>query len=165
MPRPATDGVSGIAPAVAIEQKNPTTSSRSTVGTATEIYDYLRLLWARIGRVHCVTCGGDVRADTVQQVVDALVSAIGWAADFFLMSRTPKYTAEKSSAQRGVRSALTCMAAGKPAAFVSTTVLAGAPCPNPVNATREYAVSFATLSGTPRRTARARPLSAQASRR
>ena len=72
MPRPLNDGVSGIAPAVAIEQKNPTTSSRSTVGTATEIYDYLRLLWARIGVVHCVKCGGAVRADTVQQVVDAL---------------------------------------------------------------------------------------------
>jgi excinuclease ABC subunit A len=72
MPRPATDGIEGIAPAVAIEQKNPTTSSRSTVGTATEIYDYLRLLWARAGRVHCVACGAPVRADTVQEVVDAL---------------------------------------------------------------------------------------------
>ncbi len=72
MPRPAMDSVSGIAPAVAIEQKNPTTSSRSIVGTATEIYDYLRLLWARIGHVHCVACGGEVRADTVQQVVDQL---------------------------------------------------------------------------------------------
>ena len=72
MPRPDADGIEGIAPAVAIEQKNPTTSSRSTVGTATEIYDYLRLLWARVGRVHCVRCGGDVRSDTVQEVVDAL---------------------------------------------------------------------------------------------
>jgi excinuclease ABC subunit A len=72
MPRPATDGVEGIAPAVAIEQKNPTTSSRSTVGTATEVYDYLRLLWARVGRVHCVPCGGEVRAHTVQEVVDRL---------------------------------------------------------------------------------------------
>ncbi len=47
MPRPAVDAIEGIAPAVAIEQRNPTTSSRSTVGTATEIYDYLRLLWSR----------------------------------------------------------------------------------------------------------------------
>jgi excinuclease ABC subunit A len=77
MPRPATDGIEGIAPAVAIEQKNPTTSSRSTVGTATEVYDYLRLLWARIGHVHCVGCGGPVKADTVQEVVDALVAAGG----------------------------------------------------------------------------------------
>ncbi|MDP3775777.1 MAG: excinuclease ABC subunit UvrA [Gemmatimonadales bacterium] len=72
MPRPAMDSVEGIAPAVAIEQKNPTTSSRSTVGTATEIYDYLRLLWARIGRARCVACGGEVRTDTVQEVVDRL---------------------------------------------------------------------------------------------
>ena len=74
MPRPAVDAIEGIAPAVAIEQKNPTTSSRSTVGTATEVADYLRLLWARIGRVRCVHCGGEVRADTVQQVVDRLSS-------------------------------------------------------------------------------------------
>ncbi|MDO8665328.1 MAG: hypothetical protein Q7J79_01850, partial [Gemmatimonadales bacterium] len=75
MPRPAMDSVEGIAPAVAIEQKNPTTSSRSTVGTATEIYDYLRLLWARIGRARCVACGGEVRTDTVQEIVDALMTS------------------------------------------------------------------------------------------
>lgn len=64
MPRPAVDRVEGIAPAVAIEQKNPTTSSRSTVGTATEIYDYLRLLWARIGRPFCPSCGEPIVADS-----------------------------------------------------------------------------------------------------
>jgi excinuclease ABC subunit A len=74
MPRPAVDSIEGIAPAVAIEQKNPTTSSRSTVGTATEIYDYLRLLWARIGRARCTVCGGEVRSDTVQEAVDHLVA-------------------------------------------------------------------------------------------
>jgi excinuclease ABC subunit A len=77
MPRPAMDAIEGIAPAVAIEQKNPTTSSRSTVGTATEVYDYLRLLWARIGLVHCVQCGGRVKAETVQEVVDELIGAPG----------------------------------------------------------------------------------------
>ena len=77
MPRPAVDAIEGIAPAVAIEQKNPTTSSRSTVGTATEIYDYLRLLWARVGRARCVRCGGEVRADTVQEAVDRLVARGG----------------------------------------------------------------------------------------
>jgi excinuclease ABC subunit A len=77
MPRPAVDSIEGIAPAVAIEQKNPTTSSRSTVGTATEIYDYLRLLWARVGRSRCVECGGEVRADTVQEVVDRVVGTEG----------------------------------------------------------------------------------------
>ena len=53
MEKPDVDSVEGISPAVAIEQKNPTKSTRSTVGTATEVYDYLRLLWARVGRTYC----------------------------------------------------------------------------------------------------------------
>src|SRR5881296_395663 len=73
MPKPLVDAIEGISPAVAIEQKNPTTSSRSTVGTATEIYDFLRLLWARTGTQHCVKCGSVVKTDTVQEVVDSLV--------------------------------------------------------------------------------------------
>ncbi|PYP41928.1 MAG: excinuclease ABC subunit UvrA, partial [Gemmatimonadetes bacterium] len=73
MPKPLVDAIEGISPAVAIEQKNPTTSSRSTVGTATEIYDFLRLLWARTGTQHCVKCGSVVKVDTVQEVVDELV--------------------------------------------------------------------------------------------
>src|SRR5690349_5972875 len=75
MPKPLVDQVEGISPAVAIEQKNPTTSSRSTVGTATEIYDFLRLLWARVGTQYCVRCGHLVKADTVQEVVDELLGA------------------------------------------------------------------------------------------
>ena len=74
MPKPLVDALEGISPAVAIEQKNPTTSSRSTVGTATEIYDYLRLLWARVGTPYCVTCGNVVKSDTVQEVVDDLIA-------------------------------------------------------------------------------------------
>src|SRR6266545_2578319 len=77
MPKPLVDAIEGISPAVAIEQKNPTTSSRSTVGTATEIYDYLRLLWARVGTQHCVRCGHEVRADTVQEVVGELIADCG----------------------------------------------------------------------------------------
>ena len=73
MPKPRLDALEGLSPAVAIEQKNPTTSSRSTVGTATEIYDYLRLLWARAGTPHCRKCGAVVKADTVQGVVDELI--------------------------------------------------------------------------------------------
>src|SRR5881398_3424271 len=73
MPKPLVDRVEGIAPAVAIEQQAPAMSSRSTVGTATEIYDFLRLLWARTGTQHCVRCGSVVKVDTVQEVVDALV--------------------------------------------------------------------------------------------
>src|SRR5258705_2971924 len=75
MPKPLVDAIEGISPAVAIEQKNPTTSSRSTVGTATEIYDFLRLLWARTGTPHCVKCGSVVKVDTVQAVVDELLGA------------------------------------------------------------------------------------------
>ena len=70
MEKPDVDSVEGISPAVAIEQKNPTKSSRSTVGTATEVYDYLRLLWARVGRTHCPECDRHVRPDTVSGAVD-----------------------------------------------------------------------------------------------
>jgi excinuclease ABC subunit A len=77
MPKPLVDSIEGISPAVAIEQKNPTTSSRSTVGTATEIYDFLRLLWARIGTPYCVKCGQEVKVDTVQEVVDSLIADCG----------------------------------------------------------------------------------------
>src|SRR6516225_9287124 len=59
--KPDVDHIEGIAPAVAIRQKNTTRSPRSTVGTATEIYDYLRLLFARIGRTYCINCGGVVK--------------------------------------------------------------------------------------------------------
>ena len=74
MEKPAVDSVEGIAPAVAIEQKNPTKTSRSTVGTATEVHDYLRLLWARAGRTHCPECGDEVRPDTVQSATDAVLA-------------------------------------------------------------------------------------------
>ncbi|MGD0484876.1 MAG: excinuclease ABC subunit UvrA [Gemmatimonadales bacterium] len=92
MPRPAVDAIEGIAPAVAIEQKNPTTSSRSTVGTATEVADYLRLLWARIGRARCVHCGGEVRSDTVQQAVDRLLARGGAAIVAFPLPPAIKAT-------------------------------------------------------------------------
>src|SRR5260370_24936473 len=68
------DAIDGLSPSVAIEQKNPTKTSRSTVGTATEIYDYLRLLWARIGRTTCPRCGRELRPDTVQSVTDRVQS-------------------------------------------------------------------------------------------
>ena len=77
MPKPLVDAMEGLSPAVAIEQKNPTTSSRSTVGTATEIADFLRLLWARAGTQTCLQCGQDVKRDTVQEVVDAVRQAWG----------------------------------------------------------------------------------------
>ena len=73
MEKPDVDSIDGLSPAVAIEQKNPTKTSRSTVGTATEIYDYLRLLWARIGQTHCRTCDRELKPDTVQSVTDAVL--------------------------------------------------------------------------------------------
>ena len=74
MPKPQVDRLEGLAPAVAIEQRNPVVSSRSTVGTATEVYDYLRLLWARIGRCYCRKCGGPVRRDTPEAAADEIVT-------------------------------------------------------------------------------------------
>jgi excinuclease ABC subunit A len=72
MEKPDVDAVEGVAPAVAIEQKNPTRTSRSTVGTATEIHDYLRLLWARVGRTYCPICGRELRPSTVASVTDTV---------------------------------------------------------------------------------------------
>jgi excinuclease ABC subunit A len=74
MEKPDVDLIEGLSPAVAIEQKNPTKTSRSTVGTATEIYDYLRLLWARVGRTHCRVCDRELKPDTVQSVSDAVMA-------------------------------------------------------------------------------------------
>src|SRR5260221_10887309 len=76
MPKPLVDRLEGISPAVAIEQRNPTVSSRSTVGTATEVYDFLRLLWARAGTPYCRVCGEPVVRDTADSAA-ARVSALG----------------------------------------------------------------------------------------
>jgi excinuclease ABC subunit A len=74
MEKPLVDHIDGIAPSVAIEQKNPTTTSRSTVGTSTEVYDYLRLLWARIGETKCPLCGRHLVPDSPTSVADRLVA-------------------------------------------------------------------------------------------
>jgi len=72
--KPDVDLIDGIAPAVAIKQKNSTRNPRSTVATATEIFDYLRLLFARIGRTYCLLCGQEVKKDTVDEVVARLLA-------------------------------------------------------------------------------------------
>jgi len=72
--KPDADTIDGIAPAVAIRQKNTTRNPRSTVATATEIYDYLRLLFARVGRTYCATCGREVKKDTVDEAADAILA-------------------------------------------------------------------------------------------
>src|SRR5579862_7975532 len=74
MEKPDVDLIDGLSPAVAIEQKNPTKTSRSTVGTATEVYDYLRLLWARIGRTFCTVCGRELKPDTAESAADATLA-------------------------------------------------------------------------------------------
>ncbi len=74
MEKPDVDSVDGISPAVAIEQKNPTKTSRSTVGTATEVYDYLRLLFARVGRTYCPECDRRVEPDSVSGAVDHILT-------------------------------------------------------------------------------------------
>jgi excinuclease ABC subunit A len=74
MEKPDVDEISGIAPAVAIRQKNSTRNPRSTVATATEIYDYLRLLFARCGQTFCIKCGAQVRRDNPEAIADKILS-------------------------------------------------------------------------------------------
>jgi excinuclease ABC subunit A len=72
--KPDVDLIDGLAPAIAIKQKNTTRNPRSTVATATEIYDYMRLLYARCGTVHCVVCDGIVKRDTVDEIAEAVLA-------------------------------------------------------------------------------------------
>ncbi len=72
MEKPDVDQIDGLSPAISIDQKGASRNPRSTVGTVTEIYDYLRLLFARIGRMHCPICGREISRQTVQQIVDQL---------------------------------------------------------------------------------------------
>lgn len=74
MEKPDVDHIDGLSPAISIDQKGTTHNPRSTVGTVTEIYDYLRLLYARIGHPHCPTCGREVSQQTIQQIVDAVLN-------------------------------------------------------------------------------------------
>ncbi|HVR44040.1 MAG TPA: excinuclease ABC subunit UvrA [Thermoanaerobaculia bacterium] len=73
MEKPDVDSIEGLSPAISIEQKTTSKNPRSTVGTVTEIYDYLRLLWASVGTPHCVQCGQEIRPQTIQQMVDRLM--------------------------------------------------------------------------------------------
>jgi excinuclease ABC subunit A len=72
MEKPDVDYIEGLSPAISIDQKGPSHNPRSTVGTVTEIYDYLRLLFARVGHPHCPKCGREISRQTVQQIVDAV---------------------------------------------------------------------------------------------
>ncbi len=74
MEKPDVDQIDGLSPAISIDQKGASRNPRSTVGTVTEIYDYLRLLFARIGHPHCPTCGREIERQTVQQIVDQVLA-------------------------------------------------------------------------------------------
>ena len=74
MDKPDVDSIEGLSPAISIDQKTTSRNPRSTVGTVTEIYDYLRLLWARIGRPHCPTCGNAIAAQSAEQIVDQIMT-------------------------------------------------------------------------------------------
>lgn len=74
MDKPDVDYIEGLSPAISIEQKSISKNPRSTVGTVTEIYDYLRLLFARIGHVYCYNCGKEITSQHAPQIVDAILS-------------------------------------------------------------------------------------------
>ena len=74
MDKPDVDYIEGLSPAISIDQKTTSKNPRSTVGTVTEIYDYLRLLWARVGTPHCPKCGKEIRQQTIDQIIDQVLS-------------------------------------------------------------------------------------------
>ena len=72
MEKPDVDYIEGLSPAISIDQKGPSKNPRSTMGTITETYDHLRLLFARVGHPHCPQCGREIASQTVQQIVDSI---------------------------------------------------------------------------------------------
>ena len=104
MGKPDVDSIEGLSPAISIEQKSTSHNPRSTVGTVTEIYDYLRLLFARVGRPFCVNCGQPITAQTVQQMVDA-IGALPAGSRFQILApivrgRKGEYRKELADARR-----------------------------------------------------------------
>ena len=85
MDKPDVDSIDGLSPAISIDQKTTSKNPRSTVGTVTEIYDYLRLLWARVGIPHCPKCGKEINRQTIDQIVDR-VEALGEGTRFIVLS-------------------------------------------------------------------------------
>ena len=85
MEKPDVDAIDGLSPAISIDQKTTSKNPRSTVGTVTEIYDYLRLLWARVGTPHCPKCGREIARQAIDQIVDR-VEALGIGTKFIVLS-------------------------------------------------------------------------------
>ena len=97
MDKPDVDSIDGLSPAISIDQKTTSKNPRSTVGTVTEIYDYLRLLWARVGIPHCPKCGKEIARQTIDQIVDR-VEALGEGTRFLILS--PVVRAKKGEHQK-----------------------------------------------------------------
>ena len=74
MDKPDVDSIEGLSPAISIDQKTTSRNPRSTVGTVTEIYDYLRLLWARVGHPHCHNCGKPIAGQSIEQIIDHVMT-------------------------------------------------------------------------------------------
>ena len=85
MNKPDVDSIDGLSPAISIDQKTTSKNPRSTVGTGTEIYDYLRLLWARVGVPHCPKCGKEISRQTIDQIVDRILT-LGEGTRFIVLS-------------------------------------------------------------------------------
>lgn len=85
MDKPDVDAIEGLSPAISIDQKTTSKNPRSTVGTVTEIYDYLRLLWARVGVPHCPKCGKEISRQTIDQIVDR-IETLGEGTRFVVLS-------------------------------------------------------------------------------
>ena len=85
MDKPDVDSIDGLSPAISIDQKTTSRNPRSTVGTVTEIYDYLRLLWARVGVPHCPKCGKEISRQTIDQIVDR-IEQLGQGTKFIVLS-------------------------------------------------------------------------------
>jgi excinuclease ABC subunit A len=120
--KPDVDLIDGLAPAIAIKQRNTTRNPRSTVATATEVYDYMRLLYARCGTVHCVFCDGLVKRDSVDEVTDAILAlGIGMRLHVLFPVKTATVTPEAGSAP----AAKPAKPAGRPAKAAAKPVVKG----------------------------------------
>ena len=86
MQKPDVDKIEGLSPTISIDQKTTSSNPRSTVGTVTEIYDYMRLLFARVGTPHCPKCGCEINVQSIDQIVDSITSKISLDEKFMILS-------------------------------------------------------------------------------
>ena len=103
MDKPDLDFIEGLSPAISIEQKTTHKNPRSTVGTVTEIYDYYRLLYARIGHAHCPECGREIREQSTDQIIDTIM---GWPEDTKIQVLSPVIHGKKGEHQKVVEDAI-----------------------------------------------------------